>query len=127
MKRSFVEFTVNPRAPEPDQPGTTLLRGGHFRTADTSSPPEPFSPGGWHATASGGRGNAGNPQTMAGALVFAVRDVLPAAGRLDAKAIAVELDKGLRAYWGPDHGITTSEMLATARDIKTSAATATLA
>ena len=114
---------MNPVAPEPDQPGTTLLRGGHPRTADTPSPPEPFNPGGRHAAASGA---CGNPRTMAGALVFAVRDVLPAAGRLDAKAIAVELDKGLRAYWGPDHGITTSEMLATARDIKTSAAAATL-
>ncbi|BBE23484.1 hypothetical protein MN0502_23670 [Arthrobacter sp. MN05-02] len=63
---------------------------------------------------------------MAGALVYAVRDVLPAAGTLDAKAIALELDKGLRTYWGPDHGITTSEMLATARDIKTSTERAAL-
>lgn len=63
---------------------------------------------------------------MAGAPVYAVRDVLPAAGALDAKAIALELDKGLRAYWGADHGITTSEMLATARDIKTSIGEAAL-
>jgi hypothetical protein len=69
---------------------------------------------------------AGGPQTMAGALVFAVRDVLPSAGAMDAKTIAVELDRGLRAYWGPGHGITTSEMLATARDIKTSTETAAL-
>ncbi|MHA7279628.1 hypothetical protein ACX80H_07730 [Arthrobacter sp. MDT2-2] len=117
---------MNLPAPEPDQPGTTLLRGGHPGTAGTSSSPEPSNPGGRRATAPATGGNAGDPQTMAGALVFAVRDVLPAAGRLDAKAIAVELDRGLRAYWGPDHGITTSEMLATARDIKTSAAAATL-
>lgn len=60
------------------------------------------------------------PQTLATALVFAVRDVLPTAGVMDPKTIAVELDKGLRTYWGPDHGITTTEILATARDIKTS-------
>lgn len=60
------------------------------------------------------------PQTLAGALTRAVRDIRPSAGRMTVEAIAVELDKGLCTYWGPDHGITSTEMRATARDIKTS-------
>ena len=55
------------------------------------------------------------------AVTQAVRDILPVAGSLDAGALAVELEKRVSWYWGPDHGMGRAELLATAHDVKSTA------
>ncbi len=52
------------------------------------------------------------------ALGQAVSDTRAGARTMTEEALAKELDKHLCDHWGPDHGITTVEMLATAHDIK---------
>ncbi|WP_394250715.1 hypothetical protein [Arthrobacter pityocampae] len=56
--------------------------------------------------------------SVADALVLAVRDIRARIAGMDNAAVALELDRLLTHYWGPEHGITAHEMLATARDIK---------
>lgn len=55
--------------------------------------------------------------------VQAVREVRPVAARTDIAAIASDLEARVCGHWGTDHGITATEMTATARDVKASAAT----
>jgi hypothetical protein len=59
------------------------------------------------------------PGTLAEALRHAVQDVRPHIGARSCEALAAELEARLTVHWGPDHGITAAEMLATARDITT--------
>ncbi|WAP50685.1 hypothetical protein OL239_11685 [Arthrobacter sp. ATA002] len=54
--------------------------------------------------------------TLFEAVVRAVREVAPAAAALDQEHTADELEQRIRTYWGPEHGIGRTEMLATARD-----------
>jgi hypothetical protein len=57
------------------------------------------------------------------ALGQAVNDTRAGVHAMTVETLAAELDKHLCAHWGPDHGITTVEMLATARDLKQAAGT----
>lgn len=70
-------------------------------------------------------GTVSQPHSMSllDALAQAVREVRPVAARTDIAAIASDLEARVCGHWGTDHGITATEMTATARDVKASAAT----
>lgn len=65
-----------------------------------------------------GRGCAGFVE----ALTCAVRAVRPAVDRCTNETLAKMLDEQLTRYCGTDHGMSQNELMATARDLKTAAA-----
>lgn len=52
------------------------------------------------------------------ALSCAIREVRPAAERASAEAVAALLGEHVTRSWGADHGMSDEELLATARDLK---------
>lgn len=58
-------------------------------------------------------------RSLCDAVARAVRETAPASGLLDQERVADDLEKRISAYWGPDHGISRTELLATARDAMT--------
>lgn len=55
--------------------------------------------------------------TLVDAVKKAVQDVAPAARLLNDEQVSHELEKRIREYWGADHGISQTELRATARDV----------
>ncbi len=58
--------------------------------------------------------------SLCGALTQAVRDLRPLAAGMDTQALAAELEHRISTYRGPGHGLSWTELTATARDVQTS-------